>query len=76
MPLDAMWSDETSEVIFPVKMSAKNFLIQSIFLFGYVTDEHVLHRKHTHTGSVYEFDFSVQFIVQEEKVISRISAYQ
>ena len=47
------------------------------FLFGYVTDEHVLHRKHTHTGSVYGFDFSVQFIVQEEKVISvRVPAYQ
>lgn len=52
-------------------MSAKNIFQFKAFLFGCITDEHVLHRKHTHTGSVYGFDFSVQFIVQEEKVISR-----
>lgn len=30
-------------------------------------DANVLHRKHTHTGSAYGFDFLVEFIAQEEK---------
>jgi len=41
--------------------------------FSIWLDEHFLHRKHTHTGLVYGLQFSVQFIVQEEKVSSMVT---